>query len=123
MLQNKPDCPTTHTCSLSWTDPLHQHNMEALCSLLEHEGEVEFQPSPFFNEQLTAFELWLEHGSSEKKPPEQLPIVLQVRIFCQTLMCNHRSCLHTKLHLLQYQFFDLLRQGLGVGLLSLIMLA
>ena len=49
------------------------------CSMLEHEGEVEFQPSPFFNEQLTAFELWLEHGSSEKKPPEQLPIVLQVR--------------------------------------------
>ena len=47
------------------------------CSLLENE-EVEFQPSPFFNEQLTAFELWLEHGSNDKKPPEQLPIVLQV---------------------------------------------
>ena len=47
--------------------------------MLENE-ELEFQPSPFFNEQLTAFELWLEHGSSEKKPPEQLPIVLQVSI-------------------------------------------
>jgi hypothetical protein len=46
--------------------------------MLESEVEVEFQPSPFFNEQLTAFELWLEHGSDEKKPPEQLPIVLQV---------------------------------------------
>lgn len=69
--------------------------MVALCSLLEHEGEVEFQPSPFFNEQLTAFELWLEHGSSEKKPPEQLPIVLQVGPFCQTLMGKGRACTPT----------------------------
>jgi regulator-associated protein of mTOR len=36
------------------------------------------QPSPFFTEQLTAFEVWLENGSERKKPPEQLPIVLQV---------------------------------------------
>jgi regulator-associated protein of mTOR len=41
---------------------------------------AEFVPSSFFSEQLTAFELWLAHGSAEKKPPEQLPIVLQVRI-------------------------------------------
>ncbi|XP_008799843.2 regulatory-associated protein of TOR 1-like isoform X2 [Phoenix dactylifera] len=39
---------------------------------------AEFQPSPFFTEQLTAFEVWLDHGSEHKKPPEQLPIVLQV---------------------------------------------
>jgi regulator-associated protein of mTOR len=39
------------------------------------------QPSPFFTEQLTAFEIWLEHGSEKKKPPEQLPIVLQVLSF------------------------------------------
>lgn len=52
-------------------------------SLLENE-ELEFQASPFFNEQLTAFELWLEHGSSEKKPPEQLPIVLQVSLLLIT---------------------------------------
>ncbi len=38
----------------------------------------EYSPSPFFSEQLTAFELWLEHGSPDKPPPEQLPIVLQV---------------------------------------------
>ncbi|OMP05697.1 Regulatory associated protein of TOR [Corchorus olitorius] len=31
--------------------------------------------------QLTAFEVWLDHGSEHKKPPEQLPIVLQV-LFC-----------------------------------------
>lgn len=40
--------------------------------------DVEFEPSNFFSEQLTAFELWLEHGSSDMRPPEQLPIVLQV---------------------------------------------
>jgi len=39
---------------------------------------AEFQPSLFFTEQLTAFEVWLDHGSEDKKPPEQLPIVLQV---------------------------------------------
>ncbi|KAA0040589.1 regulatory-associated protein of TOR 1-like [Cucumis melo var. makuwa] len=36
------------------------------------------EPSPFFTEQLTAFEVWLDHRSENKKPPEQLPIVLQV---------------------------------------------
>ena len=39
---------------------------------------ADFQPSLFFTQQLTAFELWLQHGSRDKKPPEQLPIVLQV---------------------------------------------
>ena len=42
------------------------------------DSTAEFQPSSFFSEQLTAFELWLQHGSADKKPPEQLPIVLQV---------------------------------------------
>jgi len=32
-----------------------------------------------------AFEVWLDHGSEDKKPPEQLPIVLQVRHFAFTL--------------------------------------
>jgi len=34
--------------------------------------------SPFFEEQLTAFQVWLEYGSETRQPPEQLPIVLQV---------------------------------------------
>ncbi|XP_042461932.1 regulatory-associated protein of TOR 1-like isoform X2 [Zingiber officinale] len=34
--------------------------------------------SPFFTKQLKAFEVWLAHGSEHKKPPEQLPVVLQV---------------------------------------------
>ena len=49
-----------------------------LPALLSGEPGAEFRPSPFFAEQLTAFELWLAHGSVGKQPPEQLPIVLQV---------------------------------------------
>eukprot|EP00339_Tiarina_fusa_P008681 CAMPEP_0117002690 /NCGR_PEP_ID=MMETSP0472-20121206/4270_1 /TAXON_ID=693140 ORGANISM="Tiarina fusus, Strain LIS" /NCGR_SAMPLE_ID=MMETSP0472 /ASSEMBLY_ACC=CAM_ASM_000603 /LENGTH=870 /DNA_ID=CAMNT_0004703111 /DNA_START=1121 /DNA_END=3733 /DNA_ORIENTATION=- len=38
-----------------------------------------FQPNPFFGDQLTAFEIWLEFAAQkDKTPPEQLPIVLQV---------------------------------------------
>nr|XP_023022051.1 regulatory-associated protein of mTOR-like [Leptinotarsa decemlineata] len=40
--------------------------------------EEPFQHLPFFEEQLTAFQVWLELGSEERDPPEQLPIVLQV---------------------------------------------
>ncbi|XP_058214721.1 regulatory-associated protein of TOR 1-like isoform X3 [Rhododendron vialii] len=69
--------------------PTHQHHMwdawdmaaeiclSQLPTLLE-DPNADFQPSPFFTEQLTAFEVWLDHGSELKKPPEQLPIVLQV---------------------------------------------
>jgi hypothetical protein len=35
---------------------------------------------PFFAEQLKAFEVWLTLGSKDRDPPEQLPIVLQVRL-------------------------------------------
>ncbi|PRQ42771.1 putative transcription factor WD40-like family [Rosa chinensis] len=67
----------------------HQHHMwdawdmaAEIClsqlPLLVEDPNAEFQPSPFFTEQLTAFEVWLDHGSEHKKPPEQLPIVLQV---------------------------------------------
>src|SRR6185369_12185938 len=41
-------------------------------------GESEYQHSTFFDEQLTAFGVWLERGSIYQKPPQQLPIVLQV---------------------------------------------
>lgn len=38
-----------------------------------------YQHSTFFEQQLTAFDLWLKYaGPSTKDPPEQLPIVLQV---------------------------------------------
>eukprot|EP00808_Paulinella_micropora_P011298 g44045.t1 len=47
---------------------------------LEHhhlQGTV-FSVSPFFEEQLCAFEVWLTFGGSQQLPPMQLPIVLQV---------------------------------------------
>eukprot|EP01018_Ginkgo_biloba_P000291 Gb_09312 [translate_table: standard] len=55
--------------------------------MLLGDSNAEFQPSPFFTEQLTAFEVWLEHGSERKKPPEQLPIVLQV-LLSQSHRCR-----------------------------------
>uniref|UniRef100_A0A336KI03 CSON003958 protein n=1 Tax=Culicoides sonorensis TaxID=179676 RepID=A0A336KI03_CULSO len=42
------------------------------------EKNVPFKNSPFFEEQLRAFEVWLEGSSEKRTPPEQLPIVLQV---------------------------------------------
>lgn len=38
------------------------------------------QHSPFFAEQLTAFQVWLTMGVENRNPPEQLPIVLQVSV-------------------------------------------
>jgi len=40
--------------------------------------EIIHNPSPFFEEQLTAFHVWLTFGNEKRTPPEQLPIVLQV---------------------------------------------
>ena len=40
---------------------------------------AEYKHSPFFAEQLTAFQVWLTIGSEGRQPPEQLPIVLQVK--------------------------------------------
>jgi hypothetical protein len=64
-----------------------------LPALLSGEPEAEFRPSPFFAEQLTAFELWLAHGSSHKQPPEQLPIVLQACPHHFTISPNSGSVL------------------------------
>lgn len=51
--------------------------LRQLPKLLEDELAV-FQHSPFFTEQLTAFDVWLKYGAETRAPPEQLPIVLQV---------------------------------------------
>lgn len=42
------------------------------------ENDEPFVHSPFFEEQLTAFQVWLDLGGEHRNPPEQLPIVLQV---------------------------------------------
>lgn len=57
-----------------------------------------FPNSFFYSDQLTAFEVWLEFASENQKPPEQLPIVLQV-----LLSQAHR---HRALYLLA-RFLDL----------------
>jgi regulator-associated protein of mTOR len=41
-------------------------------------GKKQYANSPFFEEQLTAFQVWLEGSPDPQNPPEQLPIVLQV---------------------------------------------
>ncbi|XP_052780147.1 regulatory-associated protein of mTOR-like isoform X2 [Mya arenaria] len=51
--------------------------LRQLPRLLEDDSAV-FQHSPFFTEQLTAFDVWLKYGDESRAPPEQLPIVLQV---------------------------------------------
>ncbi|XP_022733761.1 regulatory-associated protein of TOR 1-like isoform X2 [Durio zibethinus] len=73
-----PMLPTTHQHHMwdAW-DMAAEICLSQLPSLVE-DPSAEFQPSPFFTDQLTAFEVWLDHGSEHKKPPEQLPIVLQV---------------------------------------------
>ncbi|CAA7389303.1 unnamed protein product [Spirodela intermedia] len=75
---SSPMLPSTHQHHMwdAW-DMAAEICLSKLSSLFRDPNE-EFQPSPFFTEQLTAFEVWLDHGSEHKKPPEQLPIVLQV---------------------------------------------
>ncbi|CAM6087832.1 unnamed protein product [Calypogeia fissa] len=76
--QSCPSLPPTHQHPMwhAW-DMAAEICLRQLPDLLS-DPSIEFQPSPFFTEQLTAFEVWLEHGNSRKSPPEQLPIVLQV---------------------------------------------
>nr|PNR35773.1 hypothetical protein PHYPA_021623 [Physcomitrium patens] len=77
--QSYPRLPPTHQHPMwhAW-DMAAEVCLSQLPTLLNDPENAEFQPSLFFTEQLTAFEVWLEHGSDRKKPPEQLPIVLQV---------------------------------------------
>jgi len=74
-----PQMPPTHQHPMwqAW-DLAAERCLAQLPDLLNGDPNAEFQPSPFFSEQLTAFEIWLHHGSKDKQPPEQLPIVLQV---------------------------------------------
>ncbi|XP_030760068.1 regulatory-associated protein of mTOR isoform X2 [Sitophilus oryzae] len=41
-------------------------------------GKATYKNLAFFEDQLTAFQVWLQLGSEHRRPPEQLPIVLQV---------------------------------------------
>ncbi|KAM7348728.1 regulatory associated protein of MTOR complex 1 [Cochliomyia hominivorax] len=50
--------------------------LQQLPDILEHGAP--YKQLPFFEEQLTAFQVWLDRESESRTPPEQLPIVLQV---------------------------------------------
>ncbi len=50
--------------------------LSQLPGILDH--DTPYRASTFFEEQLTAFEVWLKYGNERRPPPEQLPIVLQV---------------------------------------------
>ncbi|KAL4808806.1 raptor N-terminal caspase like domain-containing protein [Aspergillus unguis] len=77
-----PALPETHNHPLwkSW-DLAVEMILCQLPALIDHEEgrrHYEYQHSTFFAEQLTAFEVYLSSGPTEKSPPDQLPIVLQV---------------------------------------------
>ncbi|EGC42377.1 WD40 repeat-containing protein [Histoplasma capsulatum var. duboisii H88] len=79
---SSPKLPETHTHPLwqSW-DLAIEMVLAQLPALIEHEEgkrHYDYQHSSFFAEQLTAFEVYLSSGPTEKNPPDQLPIVLQV---------------------------------------------
>ena len=79
------DCTPVSTPKLP---PTHQHQMWRAWDLAVDvsltqlpailEKGVAYKASTFFEEQLTAFEVWLRFGNQQRPPPEQLPIVLQV---------------------------------------------
>jgi regulator-associated protein of mTOR len=79
---SSPELPETHNHPLwqSW-DLAIEMVLNQLPALIDHEEgrrQYEYQHSSFFAEQLTAFEVYLSSGPTEKTPPDQLPIVLQV---------------------------------------------
>eukprot|EP00005_Dracoamoeba_jomungandri_P001709 CAMPEP_0174254418 /NCGR_PEP_ID=MMETSP0439-20130205/3738_1 /TAXON_ID=0 /ORGANISM="Stereomyxa ramosa, Strain Chinc5" /LENGTH=1175 /DNA_ID=CAMNT_0015335983 /DNA_START=131 /DNA_END=3658 /DNA_ORIENTATION=- len=73
-----PELPPTynHPIWQSW-DLAADIALNNLADLVNNPNKP-FRHSSFFKEQLTAFEVWLEFGNENKRPPEQLPIVLQV---------------------------------------------
>ncbi|KKA30145.1 hypothetical protein TD95_002803 [Thielaviopsis punctulata] len=81
--QSFPEIPDTrqHPLWKSWDLAVDMALAQLPMLELKERGEIdyEYQHSTFFTEQLTAFHVYLLQGDAMKqKPPEQLPVVLQV---------------------------------------------
>ncbi|KID72660.1 Target of rapamycin complex 1 subunit mip1 [Metarhizium brunneum] len=81
--QSYPALPDTHQHPLWETWDLAVDMALAQLPMLERKEsesiEYEYQNSTFFTEQLTAFDVYLTRGDAmAQKPPDQLPVVLQV---------------------------------------------
>ena len=73
-----PALPDTHQHWLWGAWDLAVENCLMQVPAMMENKDYEYRSSSFFSDQLKAFKLWLEFGSEDSKPPEQLPIVLQV---------------------------------------------
>ncbi|KAI9595572.1 raptor N-terminal caspase like domain-containing protein [Syncephalis fuscata] len=79
---SRPALPPTHQHPMwqAWDLAVDMCVMQipALLEATQNETPLQYRPSTFFADQLTAFEVWLKHGQVTRQPPEQLPIILQV---------------------------------------------
>ncbi|KAK9463661.1 raptor N-terminal caspase like domain-containing protein [Lipomyces oligophaga] len=79
---SEPKLPPTfnHPMWESWDLAVDQCLSQLpLMEAAEEQGQpYEYKHSTFFEEQLTAFDIWLKYGSKSRRRPEQLPVVLQV---------------------------------------------
>lgn len=80
---SSPELPDTSTHPMwdSWDLAVDQclAQLPALQAQEKNGETYKYQNSTFFEQQLTAFEMWLKYRSSSlDEPPEQLPVLLQV---------------------------------------------
>ncbi|CCK70021.1 ubiquitin-binding TORC1 subunit KOG1 KNAG_0D02720 [Huiozyma naganishii CBS 8797] len=77
--QSKFSATNLSTMSLANHPALQKHTTSRKSSVhLQQQPQQQQQFTGFFEQNLTAFELWLKYMSNVRNPPEQLPIVLQV---------------------------------------------